>query len=1014
MEACRLRRVWVVRILVAAALAILSAPRPGLAQSYEVVHTFESVGGGPAGSVALTAKGVLVGVTTSGGLIGSGSVFRLNPDGQGGYVFEELHAFLEDDGQFPKGGVVADGRGFFYGTTEFGGEHHIGAIFRIDAAGRHTVIHSLDRSVDGGLPTAPLIVTSDGSIWGTCQVGGMFDAGTVFRLDPAGGFTTIHSFDNTDGAIPRGRLLQGSDGNIYGTTSNRGSLSGTVFRVDSQGNFALLHDFVDPDEGFLIAGGLAEGDDGKLYGVASDGGTGGGGVIYRLDKSGANFEVVHNFATTDGSNPESTMTRASIGGFYGTTLSGGAHGGGTAFHLDDTGTVTTLHDFAFETGAPSVLDLLEGPGGDLYGGTSGGGAFGTIFRLETDGTYTVLTGFDQRTPQTPQGGLIDGGDGSLYGATDYAPPIPGASVYSFTLASSQFSVLRFLTADEGIAIQGSLLKAFEGAFYGMALDGGVNDQGTLFRIAPGGDFTLLHQFDAETGDPTGGFSEGGDGFLYGARGFGSGMGEIFKMDSDGVVSTVHAFTGPDGAFPASPPIRASNGNLYGTTQGGGSGPVPWGTLYRIDSVGTFASIHDFGKTDGYAPGDLLQGSDGNLYGTAVGGGKALNGVVFKVDASETVTSLHEFHALTDGQGPNTLSEWNGELYGTTTGGGSGGQGTVFRLGHDGTYEVLHHFHGQEGSVPFGRPLVAADGGLYGTTANGGIANRGVVYRIYSGGLVPMATGPLSPASGRAGGGTSVTFHGDAIAPDATVTIGGAPLGDDVPAIGVADIDCFTLRFIMPPLPPTSQPTITISNPGGGTLTLNGFWFADFLDVDSVHPFYDYVDALGRARITAGCGNGNYCPDDSVTREQMAVFLLKSEHGSSFTPPPCAGVFTDVPCTPGVGFPDWIEQLYAEHVTGGCILSPLQYCPGRTVTRAEMAVLLLKTQHGTDYTPNPCAGIFADVPCPATPEFPYSDWIEQLYADAITSGCAVGPPRYCPDNPNTRGEMAVFLTRTFLQ
>ncbi len=145
---------------------------------------------------------------------------------------------------------------------------------------------------------------------------------------------------------------------------------------------------------------------------------------------------------------------------------------------------------------------------------------------------------------------------------------------------------------------------------------------------------------------------------------------------------------------------------------------------------------------------------------------------------------------------------------------------------------------------------------------------------------------------------------------------------------------------------------------------------------------------------------------------MAVFLLKAEHGSDYDPPDCAGVFSDVPCTPGVGFPDWIEQLYAEHVTGGCVTDPLQYCPARAVTRAEMAVFLLKSEHGSGYAPDPCAGIFTDVPCPATPEFPFSDWIEQLYAEAITGGCATDPLRYCPDNPNLRGEMAVFLTKTF--
>jgi hypothetical protein len=143
---------------------------------------------------------------------------------------------------------------------------------------------------------------------------------------------------------------------------------------------------------------------------------------------------------------------------------------------------------------------------------------------------------------------------------------------------------------------------------------------------------------------------------------------------------------------------------------------------------------------------------------------------------------------------------------------------------------------------------------------------------------------------------------------------------------------------------------------------------------------------------------------------MAVFLLKAKFGADHVPPPATGtVFDDVHV--GDFAADWIEELHALGVTGGCTAT--SYCPDAPVTRAEMAVFLLKTKHGSDYTPNPCASVFADVPCPATPAFPFSDWIEQLYADGITGGCQTDPLLlYCPDQPNTRGQMAVFLTKTF--
>jgi hypothetical protein len=186
---------------------------------------------------------------------------------------------------------------------------------------------------------------------------------------------------------------------------------------------------------------------------------------------------------------------------------------------------------------------------------------------------------------------------------------------------------------------------------------------------------------------------------------------------------------------------------------------------------------------------------------------------------------------------------------------------------------------------------------------------------------------------------------------------------------------------------------------------------DFLDVPPSNPFHDFVDTVARHGITAGCGGGDYCGTAPITRAQMAVFLLKAEHGSSYVPPPCTGVFSDVECTPTPAFAvNWIEQLFHEGITAGCL--PVgHYCPDSPVTRAQMAVFLLKTKHGSAYAPPPCAGIFQDVECTPTRAFAV-DWIEELYHEGITSGCGVSPLRYCPDSPNTREQMAVFIVRTF--
>ena len=115
---------------------------------------------------------------------------------------------------------------------------------------------------------------------------------------------------------------------------------------------------------------------------------------------------------------------------------------------------------------------------------------------------------------------------------------------------------------------------------------------------------------------------------------------------------------------------------------------------------------------------------------------------------------------------------------------------------------------------------------------------------------------------------------------------------------------------------------------------------------------------------------------------------------------------DVPCTPGVGFPDWIEQLATEGITTGC--GGGNYCPTNPVTRQQMAVFLLKTEHGSSYMPPGCSGIFGDVACPSQ----FADWIEELYHEGVTGGCQASPLLFCPTNSNTRGQMAVFLTLEF--
>jgi len=177
----------------------------------------------------------------------------------------------------------------------------------------------------------------------------------------------------------------------------------------------------------------------------------------------------------------------------------------------------------------------------------------------------------------------------------------------------------------------------------------------------------------------------------------------------------------------------------------------------------------------------------------------------------------------------------------------------------------------------------------------------------------------------------------------------------------------------------------------------------FSDVPPSNLFYDYVENIARNDVTTGCGDGLYCPASSVSRAQMAVMVLKSKHGATWTPPPATGtVFSDVHRTSFAAA--WIEAFKAEGITNGC--GNGKYCPGAPVTRAHMAVFLLRAEHGSDYAPPAPTGIFDDLSLTD----PYTKWIEQLSVEGITAGCGNG--NYCPNQPNTRQQMAAFLVKTF--
>jgi uncharacterized repeat protein (TIGR03803 family) len=609
-------------------------------------------------------------------------------------------------------------------------------------------------------------------------------------------------------------------------------------------------------------------------------------------------------------------------------------------------------------------------------------------------------------------------------------------------------------SQDGSAPRGPLLvDEFSGAVVlrGTASNGGAHGLGTLFSYDFGSSTFAAASFDSGSGGlPIGGVTLTSSG-LFGTayQGGGSSVGTVWS-DSGGLHSLYTFSTGAGGSNPGGPLLTLSDPNTFwGTASAGGSGSVPQGVVFRLSyeaASGSWAYsvLHSFDLADGGGGtpfAGLIQASNGSLYGTNEnelfridpdGTGFA---VVAPLDNHYNFTLLqasdgylygrsdYEIYRLdlsgssfvtlrnlstADGQnlgpfGAGLVEGTDGLLYGTSDSGGANGLGTIFRIAKDGNhYVVLHDFAGPEGASSSSGLVMDSAGNFYGTASAGGAHGNGVLFRF-----VPPAGPRVLQSIPTAGPvhvdpGDPIELVGDAFPASPGVTVGG------LAATGVEIIDGQHIQADTPPdLSAGTLNDIVVSDPGTGAVgVLKEGWFADFLDVPEANAFHGSIESIVRAKVTAGCGGGTYCPTASVTRAQMAVFLLKSAHGPAYAPPPCTGIFADATCTPPSFAVDWIEELYAEGITAGC--APGLYCPERAVSRKEMAVLLLKTQHGADYVPPACAGIFADVPCPG----PFADWIEQLHVEDVTAGCGTSPPIFCPDAPNTRGQMAVFLARTF--
>jgi uncharacterized repeat protein (TIGR03803 family) len=374
-------------------------------------------------------------------------------------------------------------------------------------------------------------------------------------------------------------------------------------------------------------------------------------------------KVLHAFnGTSDGWVPTS-LVRDAKGNLYGTNADGGYLGGGcdsffagcgTVFELSAGGKFKLLHTFKYSDGAIPFGNLIQDASGNLYGTTVDGGnngecesGCGVVFKVSPTGKFTML--------------------------------------YNFTAGS-----------DGANSTSGVIMDAARN-LYGVAQTFGA---GEVFELTTSGDFRVLYSFN---GTADGGFPNGvvqdSRGNLYGTTVAGGdmsrrlyqyGCGVVYKLDTNGTETVLYSFKGgSDGAFPEAPLFMDKGGNLYGTTTRGGdekkncdrtNEPLGCGTIFEIDTAGTFSVLFTFDSADGYGPNQLMQDAHGNLYGTTPSGGNGRRsyggeavgcGVVFKLTPSGKESVLHNFRGQRDGGDPSggVVEDTKGNLYGTTLNGG---------------------------------------------------------------------------------------------------------------------------------------------------------------------------------------------------------------------------------------------------------------------------------------------------------------------------------------------------------
>jgi uncharacterized repeat protein (TIGR03803 family) len=753
-------------------------------------------GASPQYGLVADANGNLYGTAGAGGVYGDGTVFEVaNASG----AMTTLASFNGENGVTPQG-LSLDAASNLFGTTLLGGANGDGTAFEI---GRGSNVITTLVSFSGTSP-AGITVDSSDDLFGTTSARDLAGVETVFEI--AGGsnaVTTLAAFNGANGSDPQGALTLDASGNLDGTTYDGGANNdGSIFEVaNGSGTITTLYSFSGDRAG---PNGLTFDASGDIYGTASAGGVNFVGTVFELAKGSNTITNLTTFSSTDsyGEQPNCSLALDPSGDLYGTNEVGGPGAYGTVFEIARGSTaVTLLASFSGPNGNDPSGRVTLDSSGDLYGTTYDGGTArtGTVFKVtKGTGTVTSIVSFDGTNGLEPKGMMASDALGNLYGETLDGGAYGYGTVFEIHEGSSTFTTLASFNYADGWAPQGGLTVDAAGDLFGTTLNGGANDEGTVFEIAAGSHtITTVTSFNATDGEsPYGGVALDASGDIYGTTNSGgsSDYGTIFEIArGSAVVTTIVSFNGIDAAYPKTGVVVDTSEDIYGMSSQGG--PTGNGTLFEIphgsDVVTTLAG---FNPPAGQSP--LTFDAAGNLYGTTLEGGAARDGTVFEVPKGSVVVTTIATFDKTSGEYPSGLSfDSSGNMYGTTGDGGIYNGGTVFEIVASSTAITTLASLPALSSPGSG---VALDrwGNLYGTTSVGaylgGTSGLGTVFELTAPPTVILSLGSAPNPSNASQPLTFVATVGGGVPDGETVSLEDASDNNAVVAIGTLNNGAATL------------------------------------------------------------------------------------------------------------------------------------------------------------------------------------------------------------------------------